>query len=90
MPPAIVTAPGADTVDFKRNAINSLAAFDVAAGIGNRTSDITAYSEAGLPPDRIFIKLPEFSGEIAEQLMANLATGFELYESLRTGALMQM
>jgi hypothetical protein len=78
-----VTVPGADTVEFKRNAINSLAAFKVAAGVGNRASDITAYTEAGLPAERIFIKLPEFTGEIGQQLMAGLATGFDLYDDLR-------
>jgi len=90
LPPAIVTIPGADTVEFKRSAIESLAAFEVAAGIGNRSTDITAYSEAGLPMDRIFIKLPEFEGEIAAQLMAGLATGFQLYDDLRAQQLAAM
>ncbi|HEY5947349.1 MAG TPA: hypothetical protein VIV40_17715 [Kofleriaceae bacterium] len=90
LPPAIVTLPGADTVEFKRSAIESLAAFDVAAGIGNRSSDITAYMEAGLPADRTFIKLPEFTEEIATQLDAGNATGFELYDTLRTQQLAAM
>jgi phosphatidate phosphatase PAH1 len=88
LPTAIVTMPGDDTVEFKRSAIESLAAFDVKAGVGNRASDITAYTEAGLPVDRIFIKLPEFTAEIGDAI-AN-ATGFELYDDLRAQQLAAM
>jgi phosphatidate phosphatase PAH1 len=90
LPPAIVTLPGADTVDFKRSAIESLAAFDVAAGFGNRGSDVTAYMESGLPADRIFIKLPEFESEVATALAAGSATGFDLYDTLRENQLEAM
>lgn len=90
LPSAIVTLPGADTVEFKREAIQSLSAFDVKAGVGNRMSDITAYTEAGLPADRVFIKLPEFSDEIATALAAGTATGFELYADLRAQQLAAM
>jgi phosphatidate phosphatase PAH1 len=90
LPSAIVTLPGADTIDFKRSAIQSLAAFDVAAGFGNRSTDVTAYMEAGLPADRIFIKLPEFSEELATQLGAGAATGFDLYDTLRANQLEAM
>jgi phosphatidate phosphatase PAH1 len=88
MPTSIITMPGEDTVEFKRAAIESLAGFDVKAGIGNRASDITAYTEAGLPADRIFIKLPEFTAEIGAAI-AN-ATGFELYDDLRAQQLAAM
>lgn len=83
LPPAIVTAPGADTVEMKTSALASLAAFEIAAGIGNRASDITAYTAAGLPPERIFIKLPEFGEELAAPLAAGEAVGFSRYEELR-------
>jgi phosphatidate phosphatase PAH1 len=90
LPPAIVTAPGADTVEFKTAALAALAAFEVAAGIGNRASDVAAYTAAGLAPERIFIKLPEFSEELAPALTAGDATGFALYEELRTQYLAAM
>lgn len=90
LPAPIITIPGADTVEFKREAIESLAAFDVKAGFGNRSSDITAYMEAGLPADRIFIKLPEFTEEIMAAIAAGSATGFELYADLRAHVLASM
>jgi hypothetical protein len=88
MPTAIITMPGEDTVEFKRATIESLSGFDVKAGVGNRASDITAYTEAGLPADRIFIKLPEFTEEIGAAI-AN-ATGFQLYDDLRAQQLAAM
>ena len=88
MPTSIVTMPGEDTVEFKRTTIQSLSGFDVKAGVGNRASDITAYSEAGLPADRIFIKLPEFTDEIGAAIAS--ATGFELYDDLRAQQLAAM
>ncbi|HEY5926950.1 MAG TPA: hypothetical protein VIV11_34925, partial [Kofleriaceae bacterium] len=83
MPTAIITVPGEETVEFKRSALEALSAFEVEAGIGNRASDITAYMESGLPANRVFIKLPEFDGEIAQQIMAGVATGFQAYADLR-------
>jgi phosphatidate phosphatase PAH1 len=88
MPTSIVTMPGEDTVEFKRTTIQSLSGFDVKAGVGNRASDITAYTEAGLPADRIFIKLPEFTDEIGAAISS--ATGFQLYDDLRAQQLAAM
>jgi phosphatidate phosphatase PAH1 len=88
MPTSIVTMPGEDTVEFKRTTIQSLSGFDVKAGVGNRASDITAYMEAGLAADRIFIKLPEFTTEIGAAIAS--ATGFELYEQLAAQQLAAM
>lgn len=90
LPAPIITLPGADTVAFKSEAIASLAAFELAAGFGNRASDVTAYTEAGLPADRIFIKLPEFTEELAGALSAGAVTGFEHYEQLRAERLAAM
>lgn len=84
LPSAIITMPGEETVEYKTEAIESLAAFDVRAGIGNRASDITAYTSAGLPADRIFIKLAEFEEEVRALLDASAATGFASYDELRT------
>jgi len=81
MPPAIVTQPGADTIEFKSAALASLAAFEITAGIGNRASDITAYANAGVA--HIFIKLPEFSDEVAAELAADKAIGFTDYAALQ-------
>ena len=61
--------PGADTVEYKWGVIVALRrAFGVAAGIGNRASDVEAYRMAGLPARRTFIKLPEFSRELEHAL----------------------
>ncbi len=84
MPQAIITTPGEDTVEFKSAAIESLSAFQISAGIGNRGSDITAYTNVGLAPSRILIKLPEFTDEVAAALAAGDATGFTSYDDLRT------
>jgi phosphatidate phosphatase PAH1 len=84
LPESIVTVPGADTVEFKTAALATLAPFDLIAGIGNRASDVAAYRNTGLPADRIFIKLPEFTSELTTELEAGNATGFEAYEALRT------
>jgi phosphatidate phosphatase PAH1 len=85
MPQSIITLPGDDTIEFKSGALDRLASFDLLAGIGNRATDIAAYANAGLPTDRIFIKLPEFSDELEGDLAAGNATSFMDYEALRTG-----
>jgi phosphatidate phosphatase PAH1 len=84
MPTSIVTMPGEDTVEYKSEALASLAAFEIAAGIGNRASDISAYTNAGVAADRIFIKLAEYEEEYAALLAAAAAIGFPHYEDLRT------
>lgn len=48
-------------------------------GVGNRATDIEAYLTAGIAPAGIFIKLPEFSAEVAPYLQAGDAIGFESY-----------
>lgn len=90
LPTAIITLPGADTVAFKAAAIHTLAAFAVTAGFGNRQTDIDAYMQNGLPADRIFVKLPEFTDETAASLAAGLATGFQSYDDLRAQQLTAM
>jgi phosphatidate phosphatase PAH1 len=80
---ASITAPGAKTVAFKTRTLRELA-IPVVAAVGNRASDVEAYTRAGLPPDRIFIKLPEFTKELRDDLMAKRAVGFERYRTLAT------
>ncbi len=75
--------PGEPVVEYKWNAIVALRQrFSVAAGIGNRASDVEAYRLAGLPARRTFIKLPEFSRELEHALEQHRAIGFPHYGPL--------
>lgn len=78
---ATITAPGPKTVAFKTEAMRGLGV-PVAAGIGNRASDIAAYANLGLPATHIFINLPEFATEVGDELAARKATGFDDYREL--------
>jgi hypothetical protein len=79
----VITLPGSATVAFKRSVAAPLVErFDIVRAIGNRASDIDAYSAAGVAADHIFIKLPEFSGEVAQALANGKATGFASYDDL--------
>jgi phosphatidate phosphatase PAH1 len=84
--PSFLTLPGGDTVDYKTQTIAALVAagLEAAVGVGNRASDITAYTVARVAADRIFIKLPEFASEVQPQLAAGAAIGFTTYDELRT------
>jgi phosphatidate phosphatase PAH1 len=84
MPVSLLTVPGEDTIEFKTTALASLDVFETVAGVGNRASDITAYTNAGVAKDHIFIKLPEFEEEVAARLAASEAIGFQHYDDLRT------
>jgi hypothetical protein len=78
-----ITLPGKASIDFKRAVIAPfIERFDIAAAIGNRASDVTAYTEAGIAPDRIWIKLPEFADELTAMFARHEATGFYEYSSL--------
>lgn len=77
-----LTLPGKRTVDLKASTLDSLNV-PIAAGVGNRASDIAAYRNAGLTPDRIFINLPEFTNEVRAPLAAGEATAFDHYADLR-------
>jgi len=76
--------PGADaTAAYKAEALEALDGFELALGNGNRASDIAAYTAAGIPADRIFVKLPEYTDELAAPLAAGEAIGFQHYDELR-------
>lgn len=79
-----VTLPGEPTVAFKSAAFAELAdhGFAIGMGIGNRASDITAYTNAGVPARSIFIKLPEFEGEVADRIADGEAVGFPSYSAI--------
>ncbi|CAN5783521.1 hypothetical protein BH11MYX3_BH11MYX3_25920 [soil metagenome] len=87
--PSFITIPGGDTVDFKAGAMATIrtAGLVIAAGIGNRASDVAAYVRAGLEPERIFIGTTEFADELAPDLEAGRATGFATYDELRADRL---
>ena len=84
--PADVMAAGAPTIAYKAAALTGLH-LPIAAAIGNRASDITAYGRAGVAPDRIFIHLPEFAREVGAPIAGHHATGFADYTSI--GALLR-
>lgn len=90
--PSFFTLPGGDTVDYKTRTIEALSAagLTVAAGVGNRASDVTAYASASLPADRIFIEMPDFASEVQPLLDAHAATGFASYDELRTSYLAKL
>jgi len=90
--PSFLTLPGGDTVDFKTAALRGLtdAGFVLAAGIGNRASDIQAYAAAGLAPDRTFIESTEFASEVQPEIAAGKAIGFSSYDDLKNQQLSQL
>jgi len=87
--PSFITLPGGDTIDYKTQTIAALSAagLEVAAGVGNRASDVTAYTNTGVAADRIFIEMPEYASEVAPLLDAGAAIGFATYDELRTSYL---
>jgi phosphatidate phosphatase PAH1 len=82
MPSAIVTIPGADTVEAKTAMLEDLAGFELVAGVGNRHTDVEAYTNAGLDPAHIFIKLPEFESELSDDLATGRATRIDEYAAM--------
>jgi hypothetical protein len=78
---AAITPPGNRTVAFKATAMRELA-IPIAAGIGNRATDIEAYARAGLPPRRILINTADHAGELRADLSAGRATAFADYGDL--------
>jgi hypothetical protein len=76
-----ITTTGAATVAYKARVLSQLP-FAIAAGIGNRASDISAYARAGVAPDHILILDREYAGELRAPLAAGRATGFASYDQL--------
>jgi phosphatidate phosphatase PAH1 len=84
--PSFVTLPGDDTIDYKTATISALG-FPIAMGIGNRATDITAYTSSGVAPTSIMISLPDYQSEVQPALDAGQAIGFTGYDQLRTTAI---
>lgn len=70
--------PGDATVAYKETTLAELP-LPIELGIGNRATDIDAYASSGVSTDRIFIKLPEFTDEVAPLIAAGQAVGFWTY-----------
>jgi phosphatidate phosphatase PAH1 len=79
--PSFITIGSSDTIDYKTTMLTELP-LPLAAGVGNRATDITAYTNAGIAADSIFIKLPEFSDELAAPLAQGDAIGVDDYATL--------
>ena len=85
-----IMLPGSGTAQFKADAMAAWRGFALAVGNGNRSTDVDAYMQAGLAPDRIFMKLPEYQSELQAQLDAHDAIGFTAYDDLRTQYIAQL
>jgi phosphatidate phosphatase PAH1 len=90
--PSFVTLPGGDTIDYKTQTLAALseANLELAAGIGNRASDVSAYTRTGIAADRIFIELPDYLEELQPLLDAGAALGFTSYGALLAEQLSQL
>ncbi len=78
---ATLTSPGPHAIRYKVDALRALHV-PVSAAIGNKRTDVIAYTTAGVPAARIFVKLPEFEAELREDLAAHRAIGFSDYRLL--------
>jgi len=90
--PSFLTLPGGDTVDYKTETLRAItdAGLDLAAGIGNRATDIQAYANAGIAADRTFIEATEFASEVQPEVAAGHAIGFPSYSELKTKYLVNL
>jgi phosphatidate phosphatase PAH1 len=73
--------PDESAIAYKTKTLKSITV-PIAAGIGNRKSDITAYTNVGLTGKQIFIHLPEYEKEVRRELDAGKAVGFKDYLQL--------
>ena len=54
----------------------------VSVGIGNRGTDIEAYSQVGVEGSRTFIKLPEFASDVEDSIENGDAVGVNNYNDV--------
>ncbi len=83
-----VTLPGKRTIAFKADVLRGLPV-PIHAAIGNRATDVAAYRDVGVAPDRTFVKLSrdrsrgsDFGRELADELAASRAIGFTDYATI--------
>lgn len=83
---ALITIPGDATVELKTAAIAEVESHGITVdvGIGNRGSDVKAYSNNGLAGDHTWMKMPEYNDELVDPIAAGQAIGFENYADLLT------
>jgi phosphatidate phosphatase PAH1 len=75
--------PGSSAIKYKTSTLKAFTV-PIAFGIGNRKSDITAYTNIGLAAKQIFIHLPEYAKEVKKDLDGGNAMGFDDYSKLPT------
>lgn len=73
--------PGKSAIEYKTATLKGLSV-PIVAGIGNRKSDITAYTNVGVDGKRIFIHLPAYEEEVRADLDAGRAIGVPDYREL--------
>jgi hypothetical protein len=90
--PSFVTLPGGDTIEYKTRTLEALlaAGVELAAGVGNRASDVTAYVGTGVAADRIFIELPDYADEVQPLIDGHEAIGFASYDELLANQLARL
>ena len=81
-----LTLPGGAALAHKVRALDHLRSGGVplTIGIGNRATDVIAYTRAGLSGDRIFVKEPAYAPELRPYVETGRATSFERYADLAT------
>jgi hypothetical protein len=79
--PQLLVPPGRAQLELKTRMLRALGV-PIVAGIGNRATDIAAYREIGLAPERILIHVTELASEIRDDVAAGRARGFSDYRDL--------
>jgi hypothetical protein len=79
--PQLLVAPGRAQLELKTRILRALGV-PIIAGIGNRATDIAAYREIGLQPERILIHVTELASEIRDDVAAGRARSFSDYRDL--------
>ena len=79
-----LTLPGNAALDHKTRALASLRdhGVDVVAGIGNRATDVLAYTRAGIAPACLLVSSTAYAAELRAPIAAGQAVGFSRYAEL--------
>lgn len=79
-----ITLPGRPSLEHKTTELARLRNRQVplTVAIGNRATDVVAYTRAGIPGERIFMKGPEFEPELDAYVSSKGATEFVRYAAL--------